>query len=277
MSIKIRRIDGGPLGALETFNLGGEPAALEADGTLTMLNVLDYTLRDLIKDTPFEEVPAPVSPDSLTGLHAWYKADALSLADEADITQWADSSGNLRTLTPNVAGQFPTFDTNQQNGLPGARFDGAEDFRNTHGAHANYTWLVVAKADAAIVDGKVAVQKGHPYAHLRVDTVSDRWEWPRLNGNVNMTIPDSNIHAAQAIGVKIATAGDLTRTINFYVNGEHKLGPHSPDPLSTSQTVFMLGAAAFAGHIFEIAVYSRALTDDEMAGVSNYLVAKWGL
>jgi hypothetical protein len=72
----------------------------------------------------------PLSPDAVSGLALWLKADALSLNDADPVSTWTDSSGNGRNFTQTgtarptyktTAGLFPT-------NKPVVRFDGVDDY-----------------------------------------------------------------------------------------------------------------------------------------------------
>src|SRR5262247_3533304 len=63
-----------------------------------------------------------------SGLEMWLKADAITgLVDNDPISTWADSSVNGRNATQSGTAR-PTYKVNIINGLPVARFDGADDF-----------------------------------------------------------------------------------------------------------------------------------------------------
>jgi len=61
--------------------------------------------------------------DDLDSVGAHWRADALGYADGNDVSAWADSSVNAVDLTATV---YPTFHTNQLNGLPAVRFNGTD-------------------------------------------------------------------------------------------------------------------------------------------------------
>lgn len=68
------------------------------------------------------------NPDGITGLHGWYKADAITgLSNGAAVTQWNDSSGFVNHAAQATALNQPTYQTNVVNGLPVVRFDGTND------------------------------------------------------------------------------------------------------------------------------------------------------
>jgi hypothetical protein len=61
------------------------------------------------------------SPADIPGLQAWWKADALALADGASVSTWPDSSGNGHNATQTGTAR-PTFRVSGLNGRPAVRF-----------------------------------------------------------------------------------------------------------------------------------------------------------
>lgn len=68
----------------------------------------------------------PIQPNAVTGLVAWYKADALAISNGNPVSSWTDSSGLGNHATQNGSSR-PTFITNAINSLPVVRFDGSND------------------------------------------------------------------------------------------------------------------------------------------------------
>lgn len=78
-------------------------------------------------------VPATTwTPAQLTNW-AWFKADAGITLSGADVTGWADQSGNARHMS-GVAGKYPTLAANELAGLPVVRFASANASYLTTGA-----------------------------------------------------------------------------------------------------------------------------------------------
>lgn len=90
-----------------------------------------------------------------TGLVARYKADTLNLANNANVTTWADSVGTY-TLTPGT--HKPLYKTNIQNSLGAVLMNGSSDYFTAALALTQpFTYFLVAKATAIgntyVVDG----------------------------------------------------------------------------------------------------------------------------
>ena len=88
------------------------------------------------------------SPENLSSLAAWYKADSISQSDNTDVTTWTDSSGNGYDLTG--YGTLPKFRTVQLGyaPLPIIRFGGAGYLSRT--AWSGYPSNNSAKTVAAV-------------------------------------------------------------------------------------------------------------------------------
>ena len=76
------------------------------------------------------------TPSSDTNVFAWFKADALTLSNGAPVASWSPSGGTMtQALVQTSVSNQPTFQTNQQSGLPAVLFDGVTSFLT------NATWF----------------------------------------------------------------------------------------------------------------------------------------
>lgn len=90
---------------------------------------------------------AGFSPADISGLVAWYAADALALNDADPVASWSDLSGEGHDLAQATSGSRPSYRTNGLNSLPVVRHDGTDDFLTGGSAFVAHHWLVVAKHD----------------------------------------------------------------------------------------------------------------------------------
>lgn len=68
------------------------------------------------------------TPDQLSGLRLWLKADAITGLNDGDpVTTWSDSSGQANNATQATAAKKPTYKTGILSGKPVVRFDGVDD------------------------------------------------------------------------------------------------------------------------------------------------------
>lgn len=83
-------------------------------------------------------------PTDIAGLYAWYRASTFSLVEGDQCGNWADYSGNGRTLTVTPSSGYPKFRGSQLAGYPAIEIGGSAYFSNTgFGWLANHTIFVV--------------------------------------------------------------------------------------------------------------------------------------
>lgn len=102
---------------------------------------------------------AGFSPDSLSGLKLWLKADALALSDNDAVASWTDSSGLGNHAAQATEAKKPTYKTAIQNGKPVIRFDGTDDHLACPAitAASGLTGFVVYKITTAVSFGMTFV------------------------------------------------------------------------------------------------------------------------
>ncbi len=225
------------------------------------------------------------TPDSLTGLTAWLKADSLLLSDADPVTSWLDSSGSGNTATQGTGGAQPSFRTNVLNGKPVVRFDGND--RLTFATESNFD---IAKPTMLIVAKRTAGSSGSLLAKNTTDFGDGRRRKLQM-----ATGASSFVYGSGSDGQSINVAATPTNW-NMYgliANSEtnHSLFVNGTETISATFTdddnfnnatmeigsAFSNGAESFTGDIAEIIIYNRALSSIEMTGVQNYLKAKYDL
>lgn len=212
------------------------------------------------------------SPLSIPGFAGWYKADSLSLANNAAITQWNDSSPFARHLTQGTVANQPLFKTNQVNGFPGILFDGSNDFFSLPSLTLATDFTVLCVNTSAISTGEILG-----------NTVTNRqFRVNRSGTNCSFFAGGSEI--IMSGGTTTQTARKLLgwrrtgSTVSFRENATNRTGGSD----SNSTTVNEVGNTSFSdpynGTIFEIVIYSRFLTDAENDQLYNkYFKPKWSL
>jgi hypothetical protein len=135
---------------------------------------------------------------------AWWKADALGLANADPVATWTDSSGNANSLSQATAGKRPTYRTNVINSKPVVRFDGTDDFLSLLGLPvpaAHYTLLAVTAMTGA--NGTAYTQRdpnaGNPIV-AQLELVSSRWVLTERN-DANALVRATTTGATIAITV----------------------------------------------------------------------------
>lgn len=215
-------------------------------------------------------------------------------ADGLSAATWSDKSGNGFDADQPSIGSQPTIVANALNSLPGARFDGIDDYYSLGdvldlhtGGHAIF---VVAKfstsSDQAIIAKSL-------YA-----AAPSRWALSRVSGQLG-NFYTSDLSAGSIASVSYAStspaiiAGILNRgeapSNSLWVDGTQVGGVTPPvesvDLNIASRT--LIGAynnatdtgqlLHFSGDINEIIVISGSIVDDDRNRIEGYLAWKWGL
>ena len=95
------------------------------------------------------------SPTDISGLAFWVKADSIVSGDGGAIATWEDSSGNGRQASQGTAGNRPTYETGELNGLPVVRFTATDCMDVASFTHpSEWTVLAVARTSTAVSSGR---------------------------------------------------------------------------------------------------------------------------
>lgn len=226
------------------------------------------------------------TPDQITGLHLWLKADSLSLNDGDAIATWSDSSGNGHDGTQGTGSRQPTFKTGIINGKPVVRCDGGDSLviANTAShdlatysifvvaARASGTGLIMGKSTTSFTDGR------------------------RRKFNLSFSSNTNLRYGAGADGTQIDET--IASSLSFNIVGVITRGNSDHDMIdngvaTTSATAlndsdfnsaalcvcsgFGQAAENFTGDIAEIIMINRPVNSEESLGIQNYLAAKYNL
>lgn len=241
---------------------------------LTSLSAINgRTLSTLSSINGQTVAPSSITPPDVTGLVAWWKADALVLSNNDAIHTWADSSGNGHTLTDGGVGNEPIYNTNQQNSLPGATFDGNRLMTITtpfsSSPVAIFAVLKGTGGDRTIIGG---------------DTNSAQY---RLNSS---DAPQLLKAGVTVVGTASTTLSSTTfyvldmnydgTTLNFFLNGAADGTASNAQTLSAN--IANVGSKVdrnerFIGVLCELFVYNNVPTGANQDGLQAYLGTKWGI
>jgi hypothetical protein len=248
-----------------------------------------------------EEGEALATPDTISGLIGWWKADDLAGAHGSTVNPW-NSNGSYGPDLDETTTTAPTLDTSVAiNSIPGVRFTAsASTLRDTtSGTLSGFTngvggasVFVVAKLDDHTASGNknalvvaTNVAGASRYA-MRVVLGVPRWTVRRLDG-----IGASDLNGSVSIGItapKIlsGTVDYNTTTQKLYVNAAEVASTGSALSSGTTATSSAgVGIGSHAGNdsegwpgvIYEVVMYSRALTTLERMTVHAYLAAKYSI
>lgn len=226
------------------------------------------------------------NPQTQGTLVNWYDASTLGLANGASVMTFPDSkTGNPNQLS---SIQYPTYNTNQQNGLGTVSFSGdtvTTQFLNTGGSSAStfpYTIAVVLRTSDTSGSYTIMGPSGDGGVQFRVDQTTGY-----------LTLNKANVAAIGTGNVALGTAAYhlVVATVNstnwaFYIDGVAAgSGTHS-QTLTAARTWQMgikgpAGASAeyFKGRIGEVMIFSSVLNATELGtgagSIREYCVAKW--
>lgn len=218
------------------------------------------------------------------GVQVYQDAGATTPADGngETVALWKDQSGNARHLTQPLADASaqPAILVNAgTSNLPWVRFDGSNDYLTATCPLTNipYTVVVVARYAAAPTSPVEGLLSSNDFP-----TNGLGFLYSGVIGAVSFIgtgdlyapySPDSQLHCW------IGTLNGSSSKIHD--NGTLKI---TGTVTNTNFTDFMLGALivtgpAFFGHwdMAEVVVYSGALTNAQITGVTNYLATKWSI
>jgi hypothetical protein len=218
---------------------------------------------------------AAFSPSQLATLDFWYDATRIEgLADDGEVSTWADLSANADNLT---AGAAPAvYKTGILNGLPVVRFVPSDELNATTitARTAQTMYLVITKRTAPGTDTTQGVRRNaSTAARLGASSIfnATNWYWAHNEAasNVNTGITANAWHI---IVLNVASAASMT------IRAEGGAATASFDPLDavTTGTAVRLGGANADFDIAEIIGVGVSHTTTEMDTVGEYLADKWG-
>lgn len=238
-------------------------------------------------------------PDQVSGLNAWWKADALSLANLAQVASWVDSSGNGLTMTQPTSGKQPIYHSAPTGfgSKPAVHFTRASDQWLSHVFDA---LLCPAALTVAAVVMPESSNAGNGYGIFSsgtgfdgngfgVDITGDGSNHPigRVAGynagNNPMTVTGNGsewaLNTAAALWATSASRSTLFDL--FFDTTADNASTVNTGAWATATQDSYLGQQNFTGdfdgYIAEVSLWSRVLTTDEQAGVQAYFAAKYGI
>lgn len=254
------------------------------------------------------------TPNLLSELFAWYKADSLSLSNGDPISTLTDSDSGTYSLTAS-AGARPTYTTNALNGLPVMTFSGAQwltsgttnpwAFLNqATGGTVVSVWKAGNVSDPNTLYGLYGTNGGTVTVHGTYCFWDDRVVVPR-NETIVLAARNNNTGGAgDAFYDTVTSNGFFTPNAphimtclhdNANVTAANKLrvsvdggtltgsNVSTRDP-STSNPfrAFQLGACGnnvfpLTGYIAEVCIFNSVLSATNYQLTEGYLAWKWGL
>ena len=239
--------------------------------------------------------PGGVGDD--TNIELWLRADDLSLANGANVTSWADASGNgLTAVSSGMAAEEPIFVTNSVNtSLPSISFDGVDDFLNL-GTPASlnpipgtdsWTFFIVYNVANPLEQGTFFAKgtstgstRQYQYTiddasgtsrftsfiggSIQIGSITSTGGWFVSSHTNNTTNRDSWTNEGDNFANQTIGSGQV-QTAEVLIGARRGAGP-------TTGTGFLL-----EGSIAEIAMYDLEVTAAQRIIVTNYLAAKYDI
>jgi hypothetical protein len=240
-----------------------------AGGTYTVS--LTVTDDDGDSDATSEDVTVtagggPFDPSDVPNMLMWLKADAITgLSDGDSVGTWPDASGNGKNATQSTWWKRPIYNTNQVNGLPALKFDAYNDGLSTSANPPKSTTIIAVYKSRAGASGKT------------------------LNGGFSFFIGPyvsfyRNYTGAFVTGPGVTSGRWLIHTIRqgsraeLFIDGVAK---GSTNRTANPGNILLAGQGTYGqkldGSIAEVLVYSRKLTDTELADVHAWLQARYAI
>lgn len=221
-------------------------------------------------------------PTSLAGLKLWTRADvgvyqdaarATVAASDADpVGGWQDFSGAGNHLSQSTSTKRGTLKVNLQNGKPGVRFDGVDDFMDAAAAVINsgttFTIFLVHKSTGDLIwasttatNNQVRVGQGGVHALSLYDSA---------NNPISLTAAPART---------VWTMAEYQNGPRFWVNGVNRDNGGTLGAMHLNRFFIEGGGAItpFNGDVGEIVIYNTTLSDGDRVKVEAYLNGRWGL
>jgi hypothetical protein len=227
-----------------------------------------------------------VLPTKIPNLSLWLDASQLTgLSDGVAVSSWTDFSGNNNHAVQATAGNKPIYKTNQLNGKPSVQFTGSSNqFVTTPNIvlSSGWTFFVVNKPTLSVQQILISKQLNTPnfscvFFYNAITTM-------RIQDSSDGTTTLNNIFAIPtALNLDLISIAYNDNTTNYIK--DRSVIKSNPGVVSFNNGQGLsIGARnipgsylAFTGNIYEVVVYSRALTDYERGNIEQYLKYKWGI
>lgn len=236
---------------------------------------------------------APFSPTDLSGLSLWLKADAGVTLSGANVTAWADQSGNGNNASAN-SGEEPTFISSFSNSKPAIEFNGTTQIIQIADANS----LDFLTTSSFIVLKYIGQGTGNNIVYFKNANAGSP-EDPAMYGLVgangdNLVSFSVNVGGwsdyETSIFITNAVPKILSMTLdgtnqNVYSNGSLSNNFSIVGNIATSTGTLQIGgynqsfnaSEYFYGQIAEVIMYNRAVTGTERQQVEAYLNTKYAI
>ncbi len=252
-------------------------------GDLVALNQADNNWQ-AVTETDIEEETEETLPVT-SGLVLWLDAaDSDTITSSSNkVSGWADKAGS-NNLSQNNSDYQPSTAADTINNLNTLSFDATNDHLSLGnaliGSTENFTIFAVANLDV-VGSNRFIVSQYSNFGH------SNRTVFLILNqanNNISYFRGDPGfVNSGQVVSAGVAALFMSARNGNNLTIEKNGTGNSSNvSSFTVAQLPFTIGTGSsvqgvLQGHVGEIIVYNRALTDEERGEVETYLNNKWAL
>jgi len=221
------------------------------------------------------------SPDSLSNLSLWLKADAIEgLSDGDPVTTWFDQSSGEHDASQSTASKKPTYKVNVVNGKPVVRFDGVDDVMSFASAltYGNAVSIFIAVSPSTNTDDYVFSSSGAGGCPAIITQYSSRaFEWYNAcAGGDRQTLSTSGT----GFSIISVIQTDGSSLVGHY-NGAQAFSVTPATAVSGSNITHLgaLGTTQEHGRvdIGELIIYSDAKNSTDRDSVLNYLNGRYAV
>jgi len=228
------------------------------------------------------------SPLALSGLSAWFDAgdlSSLTLDGSNNVSQWNDKSGNARHATQSTVLNRPGYYAAQLNGLGAVRGNGTSSFLTFTGGSlaSGYTVFVVYDIASATTTG-IFSQYPSPGTGNGFSLWTGLCRTGRAGGAVSF--PSGSPTTAGTPVSEVIRIDGANPTSNFAFlatwNAAERTGTVAQNAGTPAAATAYIGAvnptdSNSGANIYEIAIFSRSITNTERDLLKSYVTSKWGL
>jgi len=241
-----------------------------------MLPGFPFVVNEGVLNPQNSGVEVPLQYD---GMVLWLAADKISgLSDGAEVTTWSDESGQGNDATE--ATNKPTYETNEQNGLPVVRFAGSD--RLTVSGFGTAEFSTITEMTTFVVYNP---EGDTGYNVLDLGTTGQHWRFSGDGGMYNsffrssrtVNSPSGQPSADAAVYFTLrsgpANGYDVRRNGSLVAEYTQSWGVASDDLILANGG----DGGLMAGYICEVIIYNDELSDAAVSAIETYLVDKWGI
>lgn len=230
----------------------------------------------------------------VNGRELWLDANvSATLTIATGVSSWADCTGNGRALAQATGAKQPTVVAALQNGLPGVRFDGVNDFLSAAPAvelkNGSTVFVVVGVNFANTTKGHGLFRLTSNPTGIQHEPSDDGTSPSKLEmfASTNAGLKRATPAAVTTTGVRLITArvSPSDPAVTLYKNGVLNGGPTAgfaslvTSVADTWRLCTDESESTYCGQydVFELLVYSAALTVAQQQVIEAILMIKWGL